>query len=88
MRKLRWFTTSRIRGLYRSAKPLLRDRDYKAAEQVFRADLKQHPESLRSLLGMAESVRAQGQVKAANAFREEIERARKQADLDGSLDQM
>jgi tetratricopeptide (TPR) repeat protein len=67
---------------------LLHDRDYKAAEQVFRADLKQHPESLRALLGMAESLRAQGQVKAANAFREPIERARKQANLDVSLDQM
>ena len=67
---------------------LLRDRDYKSAEQVFRADLKQHPESLRSLLGLAESVRNQGQVKAADAFRERIERARKQADVDVRLDEM
>lgn len=60
---------------------LLRDRDYKEAEQVFRADLTQHPANLRSLLGLSESLRAQGQLKAARAARAEFDRARKDADV-------
>jgi tetratricopeptide (TPR) repeat protein len=60
---------------------LLRDHDYGEAEQVFRADLTQHPGNLRSLLGLSESLRAQGQLKAARAARAEFDHARKDADV-------
>jgi tetratricopeptide (TPR) repeat protein len=60
---------------------LLRDRDYREAERVFRADLTQHPANPRSLLGLSESLRAQGQLKAARAARAEFDRARKDADV-------
>jgi tetratricopeptide (TPR) repeat protein len=60
---------------------LLRDHDYREAEHVFRADLTQHPANLRSLLGLSESLRAQGQLKAARAARAQFNRARKDADV-------
>jgi Flp pilus assembly protein TadD len=60
---------------------LLRDHDYREAEQVFRADLTQHPGNLRSLLGLSESLRTRGQLKAARAARAEFDHARKDADV-------
>jgi len=67
---------------------LLRDKDPKSAEKVFRDDLKQHPNNLRALLGLAESLQAQGQVKAAAAARSQFDRARKQADVNVTLEEM
>jgi len=51
-----------------------------AAEVVYRQDLKAHPRNGWSLLGLAQSLRSQGQTAAASVAREDFERAWQNAD--------
>jgi tetratricopeptide (TPR) repeat protein len=51
------------------------------AERVFRADLERHPRNPRSLLGLAESLKAQGKTADASFARAQFETASKDADV-------
>jgi tetratricopeptide (TPR) repeat protein len=59
---------------------LLAGGEYAEAEQVFRADLERNRRNGRSLFGLAESLKAQGNTHAAALVRQEFERAWKNAD--------
>lgn len=59
---------------------LLRTGNAAEAEQVFRADLIQHPHSGRSLFGLRESLKAQGKLRAAQMAQREFVRAWQHAD--------
>ena len=60
---------------------LLRDCDYPAAEQVFRDELKQHPESGRALFGLRAALLAQKRDSEAAAIGKRFERAWRAADV-------
>jgi hypothetical protein len=60
---------------------LLRDCDYPAAEQVFRDELKQHPESGRALFGLRAALLAQKRDTEAAAIGKRFERAWRAADI-------
>jgi len=60
---------------------LLRDCDYPAAEQVFRDELKQHPESGRALFGLRAALLAQKRDSEAAAIGKRFERAWRAADM-------
>ncbi|MDQ2961967.1 MAG: hypothetical protein M3R31_02235 [Pseudomonadota bacterium] len=60
---------------------LLRDCDYPAAEQVYRDELKLHPETGRALFGLRAALAAQGRAKEAAAVRVRFERAWRAADV-------
>jgi len=53
----------------------------RAAEQVYRADLDQHPGNGWALLGLAQSLRAQHRVREANQVEQELARAWSSADI-------
>ena len=59
---------------------LLRAGQAAEAEQVFRADLGQHPHSGRSLFGLRESLKAQGKTREAQQADQEFKRAWQHAD--------
>ncbi|MDQ1557339.1 MAG: hypothetical protein QOD32_399 [Pyrinomonadaceae bacterium] len=59
---------------------LLAGGDYAEAERVFRADLERNRRNGRSLFGLAESLKGQGNTYAAALVRQEFERAWKNAD--------
>ncbi|HEV3469970.1 MAG TPA: hypothetical protein VG148_11660 [Pyrinomonadaceae bacterium] len=59
---------------------LLLDRQYAAAEAVFREDLRRNRRNGRSLFGLAESLKAQGKTREAELVGREFERAWKNAD--------
>ncbi|HEX5865638.1 MAG TPA: hypothetical protein VF014_15530 [Casimicrobiaceae bacterium] len=60
---------------------LLRDCDYPAAEQVYRDELKLHPESGRALFGLGAALAGQGRDREAAAVRVRFERAWRAADV-------
>ena len=60
---------------------LLRDCDYPAAEQAFRDELTQHPESGRALSGLHAALIAQGRDKEAAAVAARLQRAWRAADV-------
>ena len=60
---------------------LLRNRNYAAAEQVFRDDLQRHRRSGRSLFGLMQSLKAQKKDYAAAMVQREFEDAWKNADV-------
>ncbi len=60
---------------------LLRDCDYPAAEQVFRDELKLHPESGRALFGLRAALLAQKRDREAAAVGKRFERAWRAADV-------
>jgi tetratricopeptide (TPR) repeat protein len=60
---------------------LLLDGNYAEAEAVFRADLLKNPRNGRSLLGLMESLKAQGKKHAAQSVQMEFESAWKNADV-------
>jgi hypothetical protein len=60
---------------------LLLSGDAAAAEQVFRADLKENPRSGRSLFGLLESLKAQGKQDAARWIEAEFKTAWKDAEV-------
>jgi tetratricopeptide (TPR) repeat protein len=59
---------------------LLRAGQAAEAEQIFRADLVQHPHSGRSLFGLRESLKAQGKTREAQQVEQEFARAWQHAD--------
>jgi tetratricopeptide (TPR) repeat protein len=59
---------------------LLVNREGEEAERVFRAELKKNPRSGRSLLGLRESLKAQGKTDAARFVQRELDVAWKNAD--------
>jgi tetratricopeptide (TPR) repeat protein len=59
---------------------LLKSGEYVEAERVFRADLKKNPRSGRSLLGLRDSLKAQGNHDAARFVQRELDAAWKNAD--------
>jgi tetratricopeptide (TPR) repeat protein len=61
---------------------LLLSRDYREAEKVFRADLKQNPRSGRSLFGLRESLKGQGRKQQALSVDKEFKAAWKNADTE------
>jgi tetratricopeptide (TPR) repeat protein len=61
---------------------LLASGDAKRAEQVFRADLEQHPRNGRSLFGLMETLQAQGRKHDATFVRQQFEGAWKNADTE------
>jgi tetratricopeptide (TPR) repeat protein len=61
---------------------LLASGDSKRAEQVFRADLEQHPRNGRSLFGLMETLQAQGRKHDATFVRQQFEGAWKNADTE------
>jgi len=59
---------------------LMASGDYAEAEGVFRADLAKNPRSGRSLFGLQESLKGQGQSYAAQLIQQEVQAAWKNAD--------
>jgi tetratricopeptide (TPR) repeat protein len=60
---------------------LLMDGDYKQAEQVFRADLQRNPRNGRSLFGLSQALKGQGNTYAAQMVEREYQAAWKTADV-------
>jgi tetratricopeptide (TPR) repeat protein len=60
--------------------------DFAAAENVFRQDLRRNPRNGRSLLGLAESLRAQKQEYAAQLLTQEFQAAWRNADVKPRLE--
>lgn len=60
---------------------LLADQRHAEAEAVYRADLKRHPNNAWSLLGLQQSLRLQGKVKAADDLNTEVQQAWARADV-------
>jgi Tetratricopeptide repeat len=60
---------------------LLLDGDAAAAEKVFREDLKENPRNARSLFGLMESLKAQGNHDAATFVEAEFKAAWKNAEV-------
>ncbi|MCI0528718.1 MAG: hypothetical protein L0Y56_14870, partial [Nitrospira sp.] len=60
---------------------LMLNGDYAEAEKVFRADLEKNPRSGRSLFGLKESLKAQGETYAARWVEKEFKEAWKNADI-------
>lgn len=67
---------------------LLRSGDAKASEHVFRDDLSRNPRSGRSLFGLAESLKAQGDVSDAAWVRRSFDEAWQHADTQISLNDL
>lgn len=59
---------------------LMLDKQYSEAESVFREDLRRNRRNGRSLLGLAESLKAQGKTREAELVGRELESAWKNAD--------
>jgi tetratricopeptide (TPR) repeat protein len=60
---------------------LLRSKRYSEADEVFRADLKRNPNSPRSLFGLAEALRGEGQAAAAQDAEQRFQQHWKNADV-------
>jgi len=67
---------------------LLMNGEHEEAERVFREELKKNPRGGRSLLGLRESLKAQGKRDAARFVQTELDAAWKNADTPASLDSL
>ncbi|PQO47956.1 tetratricopeptide repeat protein [Blastopirellula marina] len=60
---------------------LLADNRAEEAEEVYRADLKKHPNNAWSLLGLQQSIGRQGRIEEADAMNEQVQTAWARADV-------
>ena len=67
---------------------LLAGREFAAAEEVFREELKIHPRNGRALFGLVESLKGQGKTSSAQLVHREFERAWKKADTKLSIEHL